>query len=497
MKNDGFKNEAELIKKLNNQYFSTLNRNLQRLISQSFKNYKGLISCTLEAGNKKSDIKIQIANEIHTYSVKMGKGNSVHQEPLENFLYFLKQHHELPKQIEQDIQAYIWGDGTLDGKGEPKQRISAKKFKKRYPEKIDAINRYFEKYKTLLIRRFLIDGVGTYSSAEFIYYGTPKKGIVSKSEEVLDWVSKHEAKGTVKIGKLNFQAWNRNLKGKAKSEKRRGVVQLKWSGIKKDLKKITKLNFGKLQEVEFVQELNRKEKRSHWEKLGLELQQHHAIHVKYQKYGKFNQQKVWAKADAFIAKGEVPKHYLEHKNYYLDEDDLHKFQLTSIEKTGISIKQIDSRQYQIVKMAPSTFEKLFGTNILAAGASLYYKKRKKLAKNEKILEAWGITPEYFFHYYAHALGLTIDSVTNSRCQKCLKKIKRYANKEIVKTIQERKEISDFVFFGKGNFEEPFTAPWLFEHGHLKKNYPQTFSVTTGSGRSRGKCTIVLKPKKVS
>jgi hypothetical protein len=147
MKNNGFKNEAKLIKKLNNQYFSNLNSNLQRLIAQSFKNYQGIITCTLEAGSNKSDIKIQIEDEIHTYSVKMGRGNSIHQEPLESFLDFLKDHHQLPKQIEHNIQAYIWGDGTLNGKGEIKQRISAKKFKKRYPEKIDAINLYFEKIK--------------------------------------------------------------------------------------------------------------------------------------------------------------------------------------------------------------------------------------------------------------------------------------------------------------------------------------------------------------
>ena len=40
MRNSGFKNEKRLIKSLNNKYFSGLNPNLQRLISQSFQKYE-------------------------------------------------------------------------------------------------------------------------------------------------------------------------------------------------------------------------------------------------------------------------------------------------------------------------------------------------------------------------------------------------------------------------------------------------------------------------
>lgn len=47
--------------------------------------------------------------------------------------------------------------------------------------------------------------------------------------------------------------------------------------------------------------------------------------------------------------------------------------------------------------------------------------------------------------------------------------------------------------GIGNFEEPYTAPWLIEDDSLKPNYEIPFNVTTGSGRSKGIFTIVLKP----
>ena len=494
MRNHGFKNEKKLIKSLNHTYFRNLSPNLQRLIAQSFQNYEGLILCIVEAGLNKSDIKIKIGKEEHTYSIKMGKGNSVHQEPLDNFLHFLEEEHSLSPKVKEHIQHFIWADGTLNGTGDIKKRISSKKFKKQNPKVIKEIQAYFNDIKRPLIERFLINGIKSNSSAEFIYYGTAKKGIVCKSSDVVDWIIKHKSRATLHIGKLTFQAWNRNLKGKKKAEKKRGVVQIKWGGLKKDIQKIAKVNLGKLQEIDFVKELNKKEKLEYWQTLGLNPTKHYVIRVKYQKYGKLNQRKVWAKADAFVAKGFVPPNYLKLNHYFLNEDDVKKFNLIPIKQTGISIKQIDSTQYQILKIAPSTFKKLFGSNILAAGASMYYKKKKHLKNNEKILKAWGITKEEFFTYYIEKLNLPINSVSHSNCQKCLKKIKRYANKVMTKKIKEEQKLSAFVFFGKENFQEPFTATWLFEHGGFRKNSPMPFSVTTGSGRSRGKYSIVIKPK---
>jgi hypothetical protein len=145
-------------------------------------------------------------------------------------------------------------------------------------------------------------------------------------------------------------------------------------------------------------------------------------------------------------------------------------------------------------MAPSTFKKIFNSNILAAGASMYYKKKKKLPLNKNILKGWDISEEDFFTYYSKILSLPMNSVTHTSCQKCLKQIKRYANKQIAKKIKEHKSISNFIFYGVGNFKEPFTALWLFEHGEFRKNSFMPFSVTTGSGRSREKYSIVIKPK---
>jgi hypothetical protein len=76
----------------------------------------------------------------------------------------------------------------------------------------------------------------------------------------------------------------------------------------------------------------------------------------------------------------------------------------------------------------------------------------------------------------------------------MKKIKVYSNNEIEKLIIQDMVISDLIFKGIGNFEEPFTANWILENDELKKNYAIPFTVTTGSGRSKNIFTIVLKPK---
>ena len=494
MKNSGFKNEIELIKALNGKKISDLNQNLRKLLIKSFYKYSSKIHCQLQAGKNKSDLQITIGEESHTYSVKKGRGNSIHQEALTPFLEFLESEHQLSKKTKEQIQRFIFADGTSDGTGEIKSRLSSKKFKKKHPKIIKEVQAYFDQHKKALIERFLINGVESNSSAEFIYYGTVKKGTVCRSQDVLNWVASHKSKGTLNIGKLTFQAWNRNLKGKQKAEKKRGVIQIKWGGLKKDIKKIAKINLGKRQEIEFVKELNKKINLNYWETLDLNPQNHYAIRVKYQKYGKLNQRKIWAKADAFIAKGFMPTNYLKLNDYFLNEDDVKKFKLIPIKITGISIKKENSQHYSISKMSPSTFQKLFNSNILAAGASLYYRKKKKLIHNKNILKGWGITEEEFFDYYSFIIKKEVGSLTNPNCQACLKKIKRYAKKEISNIINKKQTISDFIFMGLGNFKEPFTASWIYEHAEFKKNHKMPFTVTTGSGRSNGKYTIVIKPK---
>jgi len=235
MSYSGFDNEDKILEDLSGKQFYQLNENLQKMIKNSFVNYEGTIQCIKQAGQNKSDLKITIGDESHTYSIKKGTGNSIHQEPVEPFLEFLAQNYGIDEQMKNSLRLFVWGDNTLDGSGRVVDRLSAPQFKKKYPEVVEAIQQFFNTIKNPLIKRFLIEGVQSNSSAEFVYYGTVEDGVCCKSDKIVDWIANNDSKGAISIGKLTFQAWNRNINGGDKSEKKRGVIQLKWGSIKDDI----------------------------------------------------------------------------------------------------------------------------------------------------------------------------------------------------------------------------------------------------------------------
>ncbi|ADC45876.1 hypothetical protein mru_0024 [Methanobrevibacter ruminantium M1] len=246
MGQDGFKNEDLMLEALNNKKFMDLNDNLKQMIldmygeeiSQDF-----IIKAYKKGGVNKTDLTIDINSQNFNVSIKKGTGNSVHQEKLEEFVSFLKEEYGISNVLSDDIRFFIWGDGTLDGTGEVSDRLSASEFRKQFPEKIRNIREFFYTVKRDLIERFVIKGPKSKSRPDFIYYGTPDKGIIVESQSVIDWLSddkNEKSSSPIPIGRLTFQAWNRNINGGDKSENKRGVIQLKWSSVGKDLVKIYK-----------------------------------------------------------------------------------------------------------------------------------------------------------------------------------------------------------------------------------------------------------------
>ena len=128
---------------------------------------------------------------------------------------------------------------------------------------------------------------------------------------------------------------------------------------------------------------------------------------------------------------------------------------------------------------------------MGAGASIYCRKEKDLAKNGAVISGWYSTPERFIDFFKQE---GIDIKDNTIDLETANEIKKYSNLKIGEIINNNKEISDFMFNGIGNFEEPFTVHYLYENGELKDNCFIPFKPTTGSGRSKGTFTIVIKPK---
>jgi len=256
---------------------------------------------------------------------------------------------------------------------------------------------------------------------------------------------------------------------------------------------------GTEEEIRLVKLLNSDKNHKFWDIMGYPYERSNifAVRVTKEKYGKINECLVKTKADVIVCSGEVDEKYLISNDFYLEESDINRFGLVPIEGSGISVKRRDSTRYQILKMNPSTFEKIFGDTELGAGASIYCSRKNDLDKNSAVLRGWKTNWKKFENYFSFIPEIKKLSDTGEKAEKRLavaRKIKKWSNEKIFNTIEGNKDISDFVFCGKGNFNEPYTATWFYERGAMKKAGPVNFVVTTGSGRSRGDFTVVIKPK---
>ena len=246
---------------------------------------------------------------------------------------------------------------------------------------------------------------------------------------------------------------------------------------------------GNKQEIIYTKQLNLKDK--FWKNISFDKDTTYAVHIISKKYGKINEAKIHPKADIILAKGNVPIDYLEKNDFYLNEDDINKLNLTPINKSGISVKLPNSR-YTITKISPNTFIKIFGSNLLGAGASIYCAKEEEFHKNINVLNGWNVDEDDFYKYLNQNLeNFNINSLDK---KEKLNQIKTFSNRKISELTLNSKIISDLIFKGIGNFEEPYTAHYIIENDEIKENYYIPFKITTGSGRSKGVFTIVFKPQ---
>lgn len=239
---EGFRNEDIILMELNGKRFGEININLRKFLEFACGRKiepDEFIVCRKIGSQNKADLYIKVDNlEKFRVSIKMGKGNSVHQEPVEEFIDYLSREFEIPENIKKAIRFFIWGDGTFDGSGDKRNRMSAQELRKKHPRLVETLKRFFKEHKEKLIERFVVKGPKSRFLPDFIYYGTAKKGLWAKSENVIKFLSaeENESRSVVPVGRLTFQAWNRAIKEDTRSEHKRGVIQLKWPTLEKDLK---------------------------------------------------------------------------------------------------------------------------------------------------------------------------------------------------------------------------------------------------------------------
>lgn len=208
---------------------------------------------------------------------------------------------------------------------------------------------------------------------------------------------------------------------------------------------------------------------------------------------KLSNQRVFTRSDCYLIESSDPQlaKVLKDNDNYLSEDILNnnKIKFIQIEKSGISIKMVDSNNFQILKLQPDSFYNLFSNYELGAGASIYCLKENELIKNDSVLKGWKTTISNMMSYFKE---LKLDKNFINDLAVC-KKIKEYSNKKIKELIDNSKELQKKIFNGYQLYEEPYVAWYLYHGDNIEKLTYIPFTVTTGSGRSHGDFTVVLKP----
>lgn len=143
----------------------------------------------------------------------------------------------MPKSIIDTYVEYHYADGTKTGTG--KERMSSYEFKFKNMNKIEIINKYFNKkiIAQKAIERFLLKGTNSLYEIDAICVGEPNNYLwITKNEikEILENNLNIESTG-IHISSLFIQPQTRNLNYNKLYEAERHCVQIKWYSLFDDI----------------------------------------------------------------------------------------------------------------------------------------------------------------------------------------------------------------------------------------------------------------------
>lgn len=511
----GSKNELEIVKFINNKKFSELNLTMKEFIkyiclTKSIElSDNTMLLASYEKNNKlKQDIYITIGNDKIGVSLKMGSGNSCHQEKIEDFVEFIKNECNADDKISNLWRFFIWADGTYDGSGANtkdsngriKCRFDTKEFKKNHKEKRDLLQEFVDQNREQLINRVIF--VGKHGSdVEFIYHGTYREGRWISKKEVVEFLTKksNSTRACLALGNLTIQAWNVSLNGSC--EQKRGEIQFKYGSMQSDFDLIMKENAdiigtfqGDLEEFALSHTMNKNKKNTMWKSIfpnETDFSNYYVVKVSSNQYSSLSGKKVKTKSDAYVVKMELEHKYLLSKEFILDEKDIDGMEYSTIENSGISVKMKSAKKVTYQKLTKASFCKAFSdipdVEFWLISLLVYSEDNKRIA-NEKIITDLELTLDEYLSKVSSIMNIDI---TNVDSKSFWDSIRCIAQEKIKGIVESNIELKESIFMGKHWFKSPYHADFIYEKGKLKENKIQNFSITTGSGRSKGNYTITF------
>ena len=236
----GKDNEYEFVKNLNNKKIKELNPLLNSLLESLFPNESddSIVNCWLNHYPQKSDILIKVNSQIKGISIKLGSRNSVHVEPITEFIHFLIANN-ISKESVVEYLKYHYGDGTTNGKGI--KRISVEEYKKEHQEEIDKLNKELNDINLLkkAINRFVIQGNNSDFQIDALIYGGVNDFLWISKEDIINILLKERDNYStgVHFSNLFIQPKSRCLNYNPKFEKDRYCIQIKWYSLFDDIMK--------------------------------------------------------------------------------------------------------------------------------------------------------------------------------------------------------------------------------------------------------------------
>ena len=237
-KNNGFENEIEFVRKINNKKYTELDFKLRFFIKDLFNgiNISDNIKCYKNEELQKYDIIIEFGGVIKRISIKKGVKISVHAEPISEFIHFLIEN-KMPREMINSFLKYHYADGTTNGTGN--DRIKIEEYKKSHQLEIDEVNSFINQENIIrkAIERFITKGRNSKYCIDAIIYGVPEDFIWIKTEDIYSiLLSKRNIYSTsIHFSSLTYQSLNRCINKNPKYEKDRFISQVKWYNLCDDI----------------------------------------------------------------------------------------------------------------------------------------------------------------------------------------------------------------------------------------------------------------------
>ena len=237
----GFQNEYDFIKNINGKKIKDLSPIFQMFLYDYYgkiDNYNEIIYAWINLEKQKTDFFIRLASNKIPIRVSLKKGvkNSVHIEPITEFIHFLIEN-KIPKKIIKNILRYHYADGTTNNTG--KVRLELDEYKKYHQSEIDEINSYLNRKKSLekCINRFVVQGRNDNEEIDVLIYGVVDDFLWIKKDDIYNIIlsKRNEYSTALHFGSLTYQIMNRCINRNPKYEKDRHLIQIKWYNLGDDI----------------------------------------------------------------------------------------------------------------------------------------------------------------------------------------------------------------------------------------------------------------------